>query len=283
MVTQLRIALVILIFYLTPFFGTCAPLQVATSFHPLDQFIREVGGEDISVSILVDSGADPHVFELKPSHMRLVASSDLLLLLGLGIEFWAEGIAERYAEKIHYLYPNPSDVGRESDYFDQHVWLDPQRVREMTDKIRDLLCEVRPVSCRAFFDRSQKFLHTLELFDLETRSEILRWEVKRFIALHPAWGHFARRYGLDQGGGIRERHDDEPSVKEVADLLKFARSQSINIVFVESDSAKEQVRALLSGSHVRIVEVDPLGRAGRDYFDYMCENVSRMAVAMRKG
>src|SRR5690606_3224237 len=51
-----------------------------------------VGGERIEISSLIPLGADPHTWEPSTRQIRDVATADVFLYNGLGLEPWAERI-----------------------------------------------------------------------------------------------------------------------------------------------------------------------------------------------
>ena len=67
-----------------------APLDVVASFSILADMVREIGGERVQVTALVGPNEDSHVFVPRPSHARLVAEADLVVVNGLGFEGWID-------------------------------------------------------------------------------------------------------------------------------------------------------------------------------------------------
>ena len=67
-----------------------APLEVVASFSILADMVREIGGERVQVTALVGPDEDSHAFVPRPSHARLVAEADLVVVNGLGFEGWID-------------------------------------------------------------------------------------------------------------------------------------------------------------------------------------------------
>jgi zinc/manganese transport system substrate-binding protein len=64
------------------------PLRVIVSFSILEDIVRQIGGDDVSVTSLIGPDADAHVFEPSPDQTRLLATAQLLIINGLGLETW---------------------------------------------------------------------------------------------------------------------------------------------------------------------------------------------------
>ena len=56
---------------------TVAPIKAVASFSILGDLVRQVGGERVSVDVLVGPGADAHVFQPSPSHAKQVAQAQV--------------------------------------------------------------------------------------------------------------------------------------------------------------------------------------------------------------
>ena len=69
-------------------------LKVATSFSILADITQQIGGEQIEVQSIVPIGKITHGFELRPSHAKIVSSSDLIFINGLGFDDWADRFIE---------------------------------------------------------------------------------------------------------------------------------------------------------------------------------------------
>jgi zinc/manganese transport system substrate-binding protein len=66
--------------------ASAAKLRVAATVTDLGAIAREVGGEELEVTVLARSTQDPHFVDAKPSLVLALSKVDLLLLLGLDME-----------------------------------------------------------------------------------------------------------------------------------------------------------------------------------------------------
>lgn len=83
---------------ITPFMGVlliglAAPvsaLTVTVSIPPLAGIIAPLLGPEDELHILLKPGVSPHGFQLKPSHVKLLQQSDLVISVGTPIDGWIE-------------------------------------------------------------------------------------------------------------------------------------------------------------------------------------------------
>lgn len=64
------------------------PLKVVASFSILGDIVREVGGDDISLTTLVGPDGDAHGYEPTPSDAKKLADARVLVVNGLDFETW---------------------------------------------------------------------------------------------------------------------------------------------------------------------------------------------------
>ncbi|MBE9528055.1 MAG: zinc ABC transporter substrate-binding protein [Proteobacteria bacterium] len=77
--------------------GANAKLDVMVSIEPMAAFVEAVGGDRVSVTVMVPKGASPHTYEPKPSQLRSVSRAVLYAKVGSGVGFelaWMDRIVE---------------------------------------------------------------------------------------------------------------------------------------------------------------------------------------------
>ena len=70
------------------------PLKIYTTLYPLEDFANKIGGEYVEVESIMPSGADAHTFEPTTKKMMMIAEADTFIYNGLGMEPFAEKMAE---------------------------------------------------------------------------------------------------------------------------------------------------------------------------------------------
>ena len=63
-------------------------IPVVATFSILGDFVREVGGDRIDLSLLVGPGSDAHVYAPAPGDAKKLAAAKLVVQNGLGFEGW---------------------------------------------------------------------------------------------------------------------------------------------------------------------------------------------------
>ena len=74
-------------------------LDVVASFSILGDFVKNVGGDKISVTTLVGPNGDVHVYTPAPDDAKKVAAARLLIVNGLGLEGWLPRLLQAAGSK----------------------------------------------------------------------------------------------------------------------------------------------------------------------------------------
>lgn len=267
---------------------TADRLVVAASIPHLADFARQVGGDHVSVVTLVPPGASPHTYELTPSQVEQVTRARLLVLNGVGLEYWADKLVQGAgnpklivvdtSQGIEILDGEAGELGG-----NPHVWLDPRNAIVQVEHIRDALIQADPAHAEVYRNRSQAYIDQLHILDREVAAETAAWSSRQFIAFHPAWVYFARRYGLQQAAVIERSPGQEPSPAEVARIVETAKRIGAKAIFAEPQFSAKAAQTIAEESGATVLFLDPLGSSLADpsYLSLLRYNVAEMAKALR--
>jgi len=246
-------------------------LKVAADIMPMADFCRHVGGDLVEVEILIPAGASPHTYELTSEQMKFLSEADLLVTNGLGLIPWAEDlyrkvdnpglVAMAAAEAVPRSELIEVDGGGENGVYDPHVWLDPNLAVYQVEAIRDALVEADPENGEEYRENAKKFIEELKELDGYIREKVAAFTETKFVSFHPAWGYFARRYGLEQVGVVEELPGKEPSAGEIAELVDLIKEEGVRVVFTEPQFNPKAAEAITgeTGAEVVLKDLDPLG------------------------
>jgi zinc transport system substrate-binding protein len=266
--------------------GSADRILVAASIAPLADFAREVGGDRVEVTTLVPPGASPHTYELKPSQVMQVAEARLLVLNGAGLEYWAEKLVQGAGNPGLQVVDTSQGIpliNAGAHGANPHIWLDVRQAMRQVERIRDALGRLDAGHAATYRGNAARYLAQLEGLDREIAAEVARWKRRQFIAFHPAWVYFARRYGLEQAAVIERSPGREPSPKDLAAIVETARRIGARAIFAEPQFSPKAAEAIARESGARVLFLDPLGSSLQDprYPALMRSNMAQMALGLR--
>jgi ABC-type Zn uptake system ZnuABC Zn-binding protein ZnuA len=231
--------------------ANAAPLGAVATITPLGWLLEMLGGERVSVSVLVPAGGSPHAFEPRPRDLRALSDAKLFVAAGAGVDDWATRLA--VAEGPRPLVLAHSDLGA-------HFWLDPIAVRDQALPIlSEALAELDPAGRAHYSDRRRTVAHELTSLDAEIRASLAGIRRRPLIPMHAAFGAFAARYGVPLLEPVQQVGAEEPSPRSLARLADAAAAGGAFAVLVEPQLPAAASAALAETLGVPAVVVDALG------------------------
>ncbi|WP_415716728.1 metal ABC transporter solute-binding protein, Zn/Mn family [Maridesulfovibrio sp.] len=169
-----------------------------------------------------------------------------------------------HAEGEHHDHEGLDEHSHDHGTLDPHIWLDPIRVKTIARNICKGLGKADPANSATYEANLEKFL--MELDKLNTDITAILADVpsnqRSFLVFHPSWGYFAQRYGLTQLP--IESQGREPSPKELAEIIKEAKTKDIKVIFVQPQISQRTAKAIASQIGGSVEQLDPLSINWKD-------------------
>ena len=243
---------------------------VLVSVPPQAYFVERLAEDLVQVEIMVPPGANPATFE--PGLKQMQAASRARVYVTVGHpnfpfeKTWLEKLVENNKE-LTLVDCNPDNL--KSD--DPHIWVSPDIAVGMTRKIHQALVELLPEHKERLDENRDAFLAEIAILDLELSRLLEARESRKFLVFHPAWGHFAAHYGLEQIP--IEQGMKEPSSAALSQLIEQARRERIKLVFVQPQFSKKHARLVAREIGGKVVEADPLNRDWAETLRHMAQQL----------
>jgi len=256
-------------------------LEVTVSILPQKYFVEKIGGDLVSVTVMVEPGAEPHVYDPKPQRMMGLTRSKIYFAVGAPFEdVWLDrfaaanpkmgivrtdaGIAKLSMEHDHgtlekeEAHTHPESATREHSHGgeDPHVWTSPPLVMIQARHILAGLVEADPAHRGVYETNYRKFVEELVELDHFLLNLFQDRPKGEFIVFHPAWGYFAEAYNLQQVS--IEIEGKEPKAADLQGLIAQARKRRIGTVFVQPQFSDRSAKVIAEAIGARVEFADPM-------------------------
>src|SRR4029078_3950152 len=260
-------------------------LVVISSFFPIDEFVKKIGGDVVQTSVLIPVGVEPHDFEPTINQIQMLNSADVLVYNDLGLENWIQ--------KINVMNKINASKGLNATYSDNrkiapdpHVWLDPLLAKKQVKNIRDGLILIDPIHKDTYFENAKSFLIELDRLDKTIRSELDSCKKRDFISFHNSFSYFAKRYNVTQHSISASAPEAEITPFRLTETIDLAKKLGISVIY--SEELVDPRKALVIAQEIPNGKVLPLSpiegitknekNMGIGYLDKMNENIRNLAV-----
>src|SRR5215213_542288 len=197
-------------------------LNVVTSFSIPGDFVRNVGGDRVSVTNLVGPEGDVHVYSPAPADVRKIADAKLLVINGLGLEGWLPRLLQASGSKAPIVITtNGIATIRVGSDADPHAWQSVPNAKIYVANIRDALVAADPAGKATYEANAAAYLGKLDALNTEVKEQIAKIPAdrRRIITTHDAFGYFKAAYGIDFIAPQGVSTESEASAKDVAKII----------------------------------------------------------------
>jgi zinc transport system substrate-binding protein len=253
---------------------TTGKIGVVVTILPQAEFVERVGGDKVTVSIMVPPGQEPHTYAPTLNQLAAVKQAKLYAEVGSGIDFELSYMGS-IAEANRNMLVVDCSKGIELIENDPHIWLSPRNAEIMVQNICDGLIQVDPQDREYYIHNENEYLAKLDKLDTDIIGNLTGITNRWFIVFHPAWGYFAADYDLTQVA--IEIEGKTPSPKDVADVVQEAKEHDIKMVFASPEFDVKSAQTIAEAIGGRVALIDPLAR---DYIDNMYKVLSELVQGM---
>jgi len=230
-------------------------LNVVASFSILGDFVRNVGGDRVSVTTLVGVDSDVHVYTPAPSDAKRIADAKFVVVNGLGLEGWLPRLVQSSGSKATIVTASagiaPLKLGSAAD---PHAWQSVPNAKVYVTDIANALAAADPDDAEFFRAQAKAYLEKLETLDREVREAVAKIppERRKVISTHDAFGYFAAEYGIRFIAPLGVSTETEPSARDIAAIIGQIKAARIPAVFLENISDDRLIRRIAAETGAKV-------------------------------
>ncbi|MDX5476059.1 MAG: zinc ABC transporter substrate-binding protein [Bacillaceae bacterium] len=297
-------------------------LTVVTTTFVLEDFTRKIGGEHVDVINVVPLGADAHSFEPTARQMIEIMEADAFVYNGAGFEGFVDAVLKSMEKEdvVALLASNNIplredddehddehvDVHEEDEHSDEnldvheedehlhagvdpHAWLDLVYALQYAKNIYDLLVQLQPEFEEQFTENYTNLKIELENLHVEFEEMVSTAERNQFIVSHAGYGYWEQRYGLEQIAISGLSPTNEPSQRQIEEILELGQSLNLTHLFVEQNFTSKIAEMIADEIGADILYLHNLEAAtqedidnGENYISIMRGNIEALKQGLNK-
>lgn len=204
--------------------------------------------------------------------------------------------AEEHAEHDHnhegeteeeHAEHEDSHEGHDHGENDPHVWLDPVRSIELAEGIKEQLIELNPEKEDLYEENFEALKGKLTALDEQFHKQVESQPKDKIIVSHAAYGYWEEAYGIDQIAVSGLSPTNEPSQKDLEEIIELAEEEELRYVIFEqnvtpkvSKVIQDEIGAEPLQFHNLAVLTEEDVENGEDYFSLMEQNLEVLYKAL---
>ncbi len=292
---------------------------IAVSIFPVASLVEQLTGDWAEVTTLLQPGASEHEGEFTPDQVRRLNRADLLIVVGMNLDPWAEQAAQHAERKlpiwsmadllgsradVDNLHP-VSEAGADSrpprsggdeqagkrpppepGPPNNHLWLDPVLARRFVAALAGKLAERYPAHGDAIRAAAEKLNDDLKELDAEYREQLALVPQHELITFHNAFDLIARRYGLTVVAHLTDIDllpGGEVPPDRFMEAVRAIRQYKLNAVYAEPEFPDVVLNSIHRETGVELLQLDPLGGPRQPGYQTYQEMMRSNLKALVKG
>ena len=277
-------------------------LTIATTVAPITSIVANIaGGTNTVILGIVPEGTNSHTFEPKPSDAKTLETADIVFINGLVLEEPTKDLALANLKNGAIICELGTEILPESDYIydfsfpkeggkpNPHLWTNPPMAKQYAQVVHDVLVRRDPANAATYESNLAAFVAKVDALDaaMVTATATVPESQRKLLTYHDAYAYFAVHYGYTVIGAIQPSSFDEPTPKEIANLITQVRESGVKAVFgseVFPSPIMEQIGAETGVRYVDVLRDDDLigepGDAEHSWLGLMRFNYVTMVEAL---
>ena len=281
--------------------------QVAVDIAPVHSLVARVMDGAGTPDLIIQPGASPHEYSLRPSEAAALQNSDLVFWIGPDLIPWLTDTIETLAKdaSVTSLLDLDGTVQldfRESALFevhdhddhddhdgtaahdkhdhgdhDPHAWLSPKNAMTWLNVIAGQLSAVDPDNAGAYFANAAAGRTEIDLLIGEVTATLDGVRGGSFIVFHDAYQYFEMDFNFPASGAISVSDASDPSPARITEIRDRIAQQGIDCVLAEPQFNPDLIATVLDGTNTQTGILDPLGsdlEPGSSLYPELIRNLS---------
>lgn len=250
-----------------------AQAAVVASIKPL-QLIAAALTDGVSTpQLLIPANQSPHNFSLRPSDVRHLASADIVMWIGPGLETYLINMLaqETRPERLLEAAALPgialldltdhAHAHSTGEHYDPHLWLSTANALVLANALHDKLVAVDSAHADQYGANLRQFVAALEAWDETSGEQFVALGSAQFAVFHNGTQYFETQVGIQHRFVLVPDHEIQPGIRHLLALRAQLSEQAIGCLFEDTNSNEATIKTVFQDNPLRRVTLDPLGDA----------------------
>ncbi len=236
-------------------------LNVVTTLFPYYDFVRQIAGDKVTITMIVPAGMDTHSFEPTPADMITIQEADVFIYNGGDMESWVPQVLDASdnreqvndcmmdyvntveEETVEGMEPEEESEEGEAEEaeYDEHIWTSPVNAQKIVAEICRVLSKSDPENATTYQKNADAYIGKLKGLDEEFK-DVVRTSKRKTMIFGDKFPlrYFTEEYGLNYSAAFNGcSTETEPSAETVAYLIDKAKEEKVPVIYyIELSSGK---------------------------------------------
>lgn len=262
--------------------------SICTSFYPIYimalNITRDVPGVKLESIASPDTGC-LHGVQLSPTDIKKLEESDVFIINGSGLEEYMQKVLENLPDvkvidsgcnlqafpaaqetpesykELDFVIPKGSDESENTDRTENsklnpHTWVSIVFAAEQVKTIGEQLAEIDPQNKEKYTQNTESYIARLMELKEKMHQGLAGISNRKIITLNRAFTHFAEEFDLDILTVVQKEAHNEPSAREIADIIELVREHQVKALFIEAQHPDAAAYTIARETGAKVYSLD---------------------------
>lgn len=251
---------------------TVASINIDATYSTLGFIAKQVGKQNVKVTILGSPKYDPHFIVPKPSLLSKLRRADLLIINGGGLELgWLPPLisnsnngkikdgAVGFLDISHFIsmIDIPTSVSRAfGDIHSQgnpHYFTNPHIVPIIAKAIGQKLIQIDPIHKVEYQTNLTNFINKWQNYLKKYDKNMQMCPTKEVVQYHELFNYFLEQYGIKKLGNIEPLPGIAPSSKHTIELINTIKRNGVKKILQDVYHERKSAKFISSKTDAKVV------------------------------
>lgn len=269
------------------------PPTVLATIKPLHSIASAVTEGISEPELLLDGTISPHLFQVKPSHIRLVEDADVVVWAGEGVERFLPSMINNlnddavmvamaeHSTALHTVRDKHSEHDADNGEIDNHFWLDPQNVIALAEVLAVELGSIDPQNADRYKSNAEVIVRQLGSTSAAIKTQLTKSEGQQYFIYHDSLQYLEKAFGLGDAIIVAPQPQVQAGGKRLRTLRDQLDSQQVGCLISEPQFRSPVVSSIAEDIGIEPALIDPLAadfEAGADlYSNWLHDLATKLA------
>ncbi|MEH2306073.1 metal ABC transporter solute-binding protein, Zn/Mn family [Nostoc sp.] len=271
----------------TAFTQTTTPVnenlpQVVATTSVLCDLTKQVAGNTVNLTCLIDPSADPHTYKPKPEDRRAIEQANLILYSGYNLEPNLIKLIKATKNTVPRIAVGQLAVSKPQKFqkdgknlINPHLWHNTKNTIRMVEVINSNLRKLESSDAETYNSNTKKITNELTQLDSWIKSRITSIPAKerKLVTTSNALSYYAKAYNIPLAGGLQSISADENlTATRMKNLVANIKRTQVSTIFSDAATNENSLQPVARVAEVKISDrklyVEGLGELGTEADTY---------------
>jgi zinc/manganese transport system substrate-binding protein len=250
-----------------------AKINVVATLPDFGALAREIGGDNIALTVLAKPTEDPHFVDARPSFVVALRNADVLIDGGAELEIgWLPPLLQNarntkieagkagrvQASQGIKLMGVPQQLTRAAGDVhalgNPHFCVDPIIAKAVAAHIAQAFSAVDAANAASYQANEKKFEAAINAKLQEWGATMLPFKGQHVVAYHDSWPYFSHRFGVEIDVFLEPKPGIPPSPAHLSEVIEQMKAQHIKAIIVEPYHDRKIADKVASATGAKVVD-----------------------------